>query len=127
MNQVTIIGRLGKDPEVKFITNGNAVCNLSVATSEKYTDKAGNKVENTEWHNVTAWGKTAEICGKYLAKGRQVAITGKLKTEKYQKDGQDRFATKIIAEHVEFLGDGQRYAGAPADDDATPDAGDIPF
>ncbi len=114
LNSVTIIGNLGKDPEVKFLPSGQAVCNFSVATSESWTDKTTQeKKEKTEWHRITAWGKTAELCGEYLAKGRQVCVQGKLQTREYDKDGQKHYATEIVADRVVFLGkkDGAREPG----------------
>jgi len=117
VNRVIIIGRLGRDPEVKFLQS-STVCNFSVATDESWTDKQGKKQSRVEWHNVVAWGKLAEICGEYLAKGRQVYVEGALKTEEYEKDGVKKYATKIIAREVVFLGD-KSGAGdsGPVDDD----------
>lgn len=134
VNKCVIIGRLGRDPEVKFLTSGGAVCNFSVATDEKWTDKQGQKQERTEWHNIVAWGKLAEICGEYLAKGRQVYVEGSLRTEEYEKDGVKKYATKVIARDVVFLGsnDSQqsRTAGtntAPAREAAPVTSDDLPF
>ena len=135
LNKVMIIGRLGQDPETRFMPNGNAVCNLSVATDESYKNKDGQKVEKTEWHRVSMFGKLAEIAGQYLTKGAQVFIEGKLETRKWQADdGSDRYTTEIKAFSMQMLdskgGDqgqaspqNQRSAPAPADgyDD------DIPF
>ena len=106
LNKTLTIGRLGQDPEVKYSQSGMAVCNFSVATSEEWADKqSGQKQEKTEWHKIVAFGKTAENCGKYLSKGRQVYIEGKLQTSSYEKDGQTHYTTKIIADNVMFLGD----------------------
>lgn len=102
VNKVIIVGRLGSDPEVKSVNN-NTVCRLSVATSESWT-KDGQKHEKTEWHRVVIWGKLAEVCGKFLAKGRQVYVEGKLQTRSWEKDGQKHYATKIVANTVQFLG-----------------------
>jgi single-strand DNA-binding protein len=99
VNKVIILGRLGKDPE----TN-NGVTKFSVATSEKWTDKSGEKKEKTEWHNIATFGKLAEICSKYLSKGRIVYVEGKLSTSKYEKNGQTMYSTAIIAETVQFIG-----------------------
>ena len=104
MNKAIIIGNLGKDPELKYTQNQTAVCNFSVATTSKRKDDAGNVKELTEWHRVTAWSKTAENCGKYLTKGSGVCVEGHLQTRKYQKNGQDHYATEIVAENVQFLG-----------------------
>lgn len=101
VNRVTILGTLGKDPEVKYAANGNAIANLSVATSEQWTDKAtGQKQEKTEWHRVVIFGKLAEIAGQYLTKGSQVYFEGKLQTRKWQDQtsGQDRYTTEIVVD-----------------------------
>ena len=109
VNKVILVGRLGADPEVKHLQNDRAVCNLSVATSEQWKDKqTGQKQEKTEWHRVTVWGEQAENCGKFLAKGREVYIEGKLQTRSYEKDGQKHYATDIIADRITFLGGGER-------------------
>jgi len=98
INKVILIGNLGAKPEVKFASNGNAIANLSVATSESWTDKnTGEKQEKTEWHRVSLFGKLAEIAGKYLDKGSKVYIEGKLQTRKWQdKSGKDRYTTEIV-------------------------------
>lgn len=107
LNKVILIGRLGRDPEVRYMPNGEAVCNFSVATSEKYTDKNGQRQEATEWHNVTMYRKLAEIAGKYLTKGSQVYLEGKIQSRKYQgKDGIERTAYEIIANEMKMLGGG---------------------
>ncbi len=103
LNRVMIIGRLGQDPEVKYTQAGMAVCNMSIATSEYRTDKSGEQQERTEWHRVVCFNKLAENCGKYLGKGRQCYVEGKLQTSSYEKDGQTHYATKIIADVVQFL------------------------
>ena len=97
LNKATIIGNLGRDPEVKYASNGNAITNLAVATSESWTDKqTGEKKESTEWHRVSVFGKLAEIAGQYLHKGSKVYIEGQIKTSKYQdKDGKDVYSTSI--------------------------------
>lgn len=97
------IGNLGKDPDSRFMADGKAVCNISVAISEKYKDKNGEQKEVTEWVNVVFFGKLAEIASSYLTKGSQVYVEGKLKTEKYEKDGQTRYVTKIIGEKMQML------------------------
>lgn len=105
LNKVILIGRLGREPETRFMANGEAVCNFSVATSEKYTDKNGQRQEATEWHNVTMYRKLAEIAGKYLTKGSQVYLEGKIQSRKYQgKDGIERTAYDIIANELKMLG-----------------------
>jgi len=104
INKVILIGRLGQDPEVRYMPNGNAVANVTIATSESWKDKnTGEKQERTEWHKVTAFRKLAEIMGEYLKKGSQVYIEGRLQTDKYDKDGQTHYATKIIADKMQML------------------------
>jgi single-strand DNA-binding protein len=105
LNNCQFIGRLGKDPEVKYLPSGDAVANFSVACGEQWKDKQGQKQERTEWVNCAAFGKLAEIIGEYLAKGSQVFISGKMKTEKYQaQDGSDRYSTKIIVRDMQMIG-----------------------
>jgi single-strand DNA-binding protein len=104
LNKVMIIGRLGRDPEVKYLPSGQAVANFSVATSRTWTDKEGKQEERTEWHRIVAFGKRAELCGEYLSKGRQVYIEGELRTREWEKDGQKRYTTEIVAWNVLFLG-----------------------
>lgn len=104
VNKVFVIGNLGRDPEVRFTDGGQAVCNFSVATTDVWNDKSGQKQERTEWHRIVAWGKTAELCGEYLKKGRQVHVEGRLQTREWEKDGAKRTTTEIIASHVTFLG-----------------------
>lgn len=141
LNKVFLIGNLGKDPEVRFTSNGKAVAKFSVATSERWTDPDGNKQERTEWHNVVVWGKQAETCGQYLSKGRQVFIEGSVRSRQYDdKDGNKKYITEIVARDVRFLGskgDGARggdpVQSAPRGEDAgggppgPPDDDDIPF
>ncbi|OFX25827.1 MAG: single-stranded DNA-binding protein [Anaeromyxobacter sp. RBG_16_69_14] len=121
VNKVIILGNLGKDPEVKYTSGGQAVANLRIATSRSWTDKqSGQRKDETEWHDVEVWGKQAEQCGEYLSKGRQVYVEGRLKTDKWQdkQSGQDRYRVKIIAENVRFLGGGgQRSAARPSSDE----------
>ena len=106
LNKVILIGRLGKDPEVRYMPNGEAVCNFSVATSETWNDRNGQRVERTEWHNITMYRKLAEIAGQYLRKGSQVYLEGKIQSRKYQgKDGIERTAYEIIANEMKMLGD----------------------
>jgi single-strand DNA-binding protein len=105
VNKAIIIGTLGRDPEMRQMPNGNQVVNISIATDEGYNDKStGQKVEHTEWHRVTAYGKLAEIIGKYVKKGSKVFIEGKLKTRKWEKDGIERFSTEIVASDMTMLG-----------------------
>jgi len=96
-NQVTLCGRLGKDPEVRFLPNGNAVCNLSLATKETWRDKnTGEKKEKSEWHRIVVWGKLAEIAGEYCKKGQQLLVQGKLTTREWEKEGEKRYTTEIV-------------------------------
>lgn len=133
LNRVMIIGRLGKDPETRYMPNGKAVTNFSVATSERWK-KDGEKQERTEWHNVSAFDKLAEICGEYLTKGSQVFIEGKLQTRKWQdKEGKDRYTTEIVASGMQMLGgrsQQERRESPSAEPAATEGDGfsdDIPF
>lgn len=117
INKVILIGNLGKDPEVRHSPTGQAVCNLSIATSESWTDKNGQKQEKTEWHRVVVFSKLAELCGQYLSKGRQAYIEGKLQTRSWQdKDGQTRYTTEVVAQSIQFLGgNAGKSAGNNAD------------
>ena len=104
MNKAILVGRLGRDPEVAYSASGVAVCNMSIATDESYTDRDGKKVDKTEWHKIFCFGKQAENCGKYLSKGSLVLVEGSIQTEKWQdKEGNDRYTTKIKALRVQFL------------------------
>ncbi|AYF43532.1 MULTISPECIES: single-stranded DNA-binding protein [Halobacteriovorax] len=114
VNKVILVGRLGQDPELKYTPSGMAVCNFSLATGESWTDKNGQKQERTEWHRVVVWGKLAELCGQYLAKGRQAYLEGQLQTRSWEdKDGNKRYTTEINARTVQFLG-GNASAGQGA-------------
>lgn len=105
VNKVIIVGRLGKDPEVRQVGNGGTVATITVATSENWVDKEGAKQERTEWHRVVAWGKLAEICGRHLSKGRQVYVEGRLQTRSWEdQQGQKKYSTEIVASTVQFLG-----------------------
>lgn len=111
VNKVIVVGRLGTDPEVKTVSNGNTVARLSIATSEAWNDKDGQKQERTEWHRVVVWGKLAELCGKYLSKGRQVYLEGRLQTRSWEdQQGQKKYTTEIVANTVQFLGGGSPSA-----------------
>ncbi len=105
VNKVILMGNLGRDPEVRFMPNGDAVCNFSIATTDTWKDKAGERQEKTEWHNIVMYRRLAEIAGEYLKKGRPVYIEGRLQTRKWQtKEGQDRYSTEIIADSMQMLG-----------------------
>jgi single-strand DNA-binding protein len=104
LNKVLLIANLGKDPEVRYTASGTAVASFSLATSEKIKNKGGEWEERTEWHNVTLWGRLAEIAGEYLSKGKTVYIEGRLQTRKWQdKDGKDRYTTEIVGEKMQML------------------------
>jgi single-strand DNA-binding protein len=107
-----LIGSLGRDPEIRYMPNGDAACNLSVATSESWKDKSGEKQERTEWHRISMFGKLAEIAGQYLAKGSSVYLEGKLQTRKWtDKDGVDKYTTEIIADRMQMLGGKEQRHG----------------
>ncbi len=104
LNKVMLIGNLGKDPEVRYTASGQAVASFSLATSEKFKSKTGEWEERTEWHNITLWGKLAEIAGEYLSKGKTVYIEGRLQTRKWQdKSGNDRYTTDIVGDKMQML------------------------
>ena len=118
VNKVIIIGNLGRDPETRYMPDGGAVTNVSVATTEKWKDKGGEPQEKTEWHRVAFFGKLAEIAGEYLKKGSQVYVEGRLQTRKWQdKDGQDKYSTEIVANVMQMLGSRQGMGGGGADRD----------
>ncbi|HOP40129.1 MAG TPA: single-stranded DNA-binding protein [Geobacteraceae bacterium] len=105
LNKVMLIGNLGRDPEVRYTTSGTAVASFSLATSERFKNRNGDWEDRTEWHNVTLWGRLAEIAGEYLAKGRTVYIEGRLQTRKWQdREGRDRYTTEVVAEKMQMLG-----------------------
>lgn len=107
VNKVIIVGNLGRDPEIRYSQGGTAVVKLAVATSEQWTDKnTGQRQEKTEWHRITVFGKMGENCERYLSKGRQVYVEGRLQTSSYEKEGQTHYTTEIIASNVQFLGGG---------------------
>ncbi len=104
VNKVILLGRIGKDPEVKHMENGNMVASFSIATSEKYKDKSGEVKETTEWHNCVFWGKPAEIVEKYVKKGDMLYVEGKLKTRSWEKDGVTKYATEVIGNAIQMFG-----------------------
>jgi single-strand DNA-binding protein len=115
VNKVLLIGRLGNNPEIRYTNTGTAVANFNLATSESWNDKTGQKQERTEWHRVVVWGKLAELCEKYLAKGRQCFVEGRLQTRSWDdKDGNKRYTTEIVANTVQFLGGPNAQASQPA-------------
>jgi single-strand DNA-binding protein len=150
VNKVILVGNLGADPEVRFTPSGQAVANFRIATSENWTDKAGQKQERTEWHRIVVWGKLGELCGEYLAKGRQCFVEGRLQTREWtDKENKKNYTTEVVASNVVFLGgprgeagagngrprtrNGEEYASAPAPEEMAHAANgasaedDIPF
>jgi len=141
VNKVILIGNLGANPELRYTPGGQAVANLRIATTERWTDKSGQRQESTEWHRVVLWGKQAEVAGQYLVKGRQVYIEGRIRTRQWQdQQGQKRFSTEIVAQNMQLIGGrpGEARAGeetpatVPQDEPPSADfAGgpddDIPF
>lgn len=133
LNKVMLIGNLGKDPEIRYGKDGSAIASFTIATSESWKDKTtGEKKERTEWHNLSAFGKVAEIVGQYLKKGSTVYVEGRITTEKWQdKEGKDRYTTKIIVNEMKMLGgkkDATTSNGATAPEASTPAFDDhIPF
>ena len=119
VNKVILIGNLGRDPETRYMPDGGAVTNVSIATTESWKDKNGEKQEKTEWHRVAFFGKLAEIAGEYLKKGSQVYVEGRLQTRKWQdKDGQDKYSTEIVADRMQMLGSRQGMGGGDRDREA---------
>lgn len=112
VNKVILIGNLGRDPELRYTQNGQPVANFSLATSEQFTKKDGSRDERTEWHRIVAWGRTAELCAQYLAKGRTVYVEGRLQTREWEnREGQKQRTTEVVAQTVQFLG-GPRGGGS---------------
>ena len=109
VNKVILVGNLGADPDMRYTPSGQGVCELRIATSESWNDKNGQRQERVEWHRVVVWGKRADVCAKYLSKGRQVYVEGRIQTRTYDdKEGQKRYITEVIANDVQFLGGGAR-------------------
>ena len=102
-NRVQLIGNVGNDPEIKTLENGRKLAHVTITTNEKYTNDKGEKVEQTEWHRVTAWGKTAEIIEKYVVKGKEVAIEGKLTHRSYDKNGEKKYVTEVVVNEILLL------------------------
>jgi single-strand DNA-binding protein len=119
VNKVILVGNLGKDPDTRYMPSGSAVTNFSIATSESWKDKqTGEQKDRTEWHNISMFGRLAEIAAEYLRKGSQVYIEGKLRTRKWQdKSGNDRYTTEVVADEMQMLG-GRSGGGAPATQDS---------
>ena len=115
VNKVILIGNLGRDPELRYTQGGQAVASFSIATTESFTKKTGERDERTEWHRIVAWGRTAELCAQYLAKGRSVYIEGRLQTREWEnKEGQKQRTTEVVAQTVQFLGGPRGQGAAPA-------------
>ncbi|HET8686577.1 MAG TPA: single-stranded DNA-binding protein [Methanosarcina sp.] len=137
VNKVILVGNCGKDPETRYMTNGEAVTNVSIATSENWKDKNGEKQERTEWHNLVFYKRLAEIAGEYLKKGSQIYVEGKMQTRKWQdKEGKDRYTTEIVCHELQMLGSKQSDSKSEpsAKDNTSPAKGgfdplddDIPF
>jgi single-strand DNA-binding protein len=129
MNKVFLLGRLGQDPELKYTQSGTAVTNMSVATTESWTDKnSGQKQERTEWSRVVVYGKLAELCNQYLSKGRQALVEGKLQTNQWDdKDGNKRYTTEIVASNVQFIGGQSEQTGGQQPSNESFAADDIAF
>lgn len=118
VNKVLLIGRLGNNPEIRYTNTGTAVANFNLATSENWNDKSGQRQERTEWHRVVVWGKLAELCEKYLSKGRQCFVEGRLQTRSWDdKDGNKRYTTEIVASTIQFLGGPSAQAGSSMEAD----------
>lgn len=117
VNKVILMGNLGRDPEVRYMPNGEAVANFSIATTENWKDKSGVRQEKTEWHNIVMYRRLAEIAGEYLKKGRPVYVEGRLQTRKWEKDGVTRYTTEIVADQMQMLGTGREGGSAAFDGD----------
>lgn len=115
VNKVILVGNLGRDPEVRYMPNGEAVANFSIATTDSWKDKSGVKQEKTEWHNIVMYRRLAEIAGEYLKKGRPVYVEGRLQTRKWEKDGVTRYTTEIVADQMQMLGSGRDGGSASYD------------
>ena len=123
VNKVILIGNVGRDPETRYMPSGDAMVNLSLATTDTWKDKNGEKQEKTEWHRIVIFGKTAEIAGQYLRKGSQIYIEGRLQTRKWtDKEGQERYTTEIVADRMQMLGSRSGGADAPMDREHAPAA-----
>lgn len=136
LNKVMLIGNLGADPETRFTQDGTCVCNLRLATTEKFKNRAGEQQERTEWHRVVLWGRLGEIANQYLTKGARVYIEGKIETRKWQdRDGNDKYTTEIRANEMKMLGGGSGRSGGgessgggfPAQGGAAPKGDNDPF
>ena len=133
LNKVMLIGNLGRDPEVRYLPSGQAVANFSIATNDRYQDKEGNWKDRAEWHRIVMFGKLAEIVGQYLNKGSRIYVEGRLQTRDWEKDGQKRSTTEIVALSMIMLGGKGEAAveagieGPAGPEEAAPPGEDIPF
>jgi len=136
LNKVFLIGNLGRDPEIRTTPSGQSLAKFSIATTDRWRDREGNRQERTEWHNIVCWGRQAEIAGQYLSKGRQIFVEGRLQTDSWEdrESGQKRYRTEIVCNNFQMLGgrgDGPDSQPEPPDTDSSFDAGaeddDIPF
>lgn len=125
VNKVILVGRLGKDPEVRNTSSGKAVCSISLATSNKYKNSSGEQQEKTEWHKIVVWGKLAEICGEYLTKGSQIYIEGSLQTRGWDKDGETRYTTEVVGTTMQML-DSRKSNSSVGNHNSLPND-DVPF
>ncbi len=127
VNKVILIGNLGRDPETRYMPDGGAITNISIATTDTWKDKNGDKQEKTEWHRIAFFGKLAEIAGEYLKKGSQVYVEGRLQTRKWQdKDGVDKYTTEIVADRMQMLGSRQGMGGGDRGDAPERESGPAP-
>jgi single-strand DNA-binding protein len=125
VNKAILVGNLGRDPELRTTPNGQSVVNFTLATSETWTDKSGERVERTEWHRIVVWGRTAEMCNQYLSKGRTVYVEGRIQTREWEdKDGNKRYTTEINANTVNFIGPRPGSGGGGASGESGPSGGD---
>lgn len=121
VNKVILVGNLGRDPELRYTKSGQPVATFSVATTESWNDKSGERTERTEWHRIVAWGRTGELCSQYLSKGRSVYIEGRIQSREWEdKEGQKRNTTEINAQTVQFLGGGQNQGSGRMTGDGMP-------
>lgn len=132
MNRVILMGNVGGDPELKTIPNGTAVVKFSLATSRKWKDRDGNRQEETEWHNIEAWGKVGEVIAQYVTKGQKLLVEGRIKTDKWEdQSGAKKYFTKVVLENFHFAGGGRdsnnQGGGNQRSTDPTPSDDDLPF
>ena len=129
VNRVIVVGNVGADPVLNSTPSGDPVANLSVATSESWKDKEGNKKENTEWHKIVLWRKLADLVKEYVSKGDQIGVEGKLQTRSWEQDGKTRYTTEIVASNIYFLGgkNGSPKGGKQEALDIPDESEDVPF